>query len=115
MLMGKVHYRCLKEQTEIVIPAQCIATFCIGKNFPLDQAEGDVLIQIREGAIVIEPSHTEETRGKEVLGKYTRDEDNIQVFLPAHVCRIAFNADNAEEEGELRIEVIDDSIIASKL
>lgn len=113
MLMGKVHYRCLKEQTEIVIPAQCIETFCIGKNFPLDQAEGDVSIQVREGAIVIEPTHTEEIRGEGVLGKYTRDEDNIQVFLPAHVCRIAFNAE--EEEGELRIEVTDDSILASKL
>ncbi|MGZ4903442.1 MAG: hypothetical protein ACXVIG_00285 [Halobacteriota archaeon] len=110
--MGKVHYRCLKEQTEIVIPAQCIDTFCIGKHFPLDQAEGDVSIQVREGAVVIQPSHTGEIRGEEVLGKYTRDEDNIQVFLPAHVCRIAFDA---EEEGELRIEVIDDSILASKL
>ncbi len=112
MLMGKVHYRCLKEQTEIVIPAQCIDTFCIGKNFPLDQAEGDVSIQVREGAVVIEPSHTEEIRGEGVLGKYTRDEDNIQVFLPAYVCKIAFNA---EEKGELRIEMIDDAILASKL
>ncbi len=112
MLMGKVHYRCLKEQTEIVIPAQCIETFCIGKNFPLDQAEGDVSIQVREGAVLIEPSHTDESRGEKALGKYKKDEANIQVFLPSHVCRIAFSA---EDEGELRIEVIDDSILASKL
>ncbi len=110
--MGKVHYRCSKEQTEITIPAQCLDTFCIGKNFPLDQAEGGVSVQVREGALVIQSSHEQEIRGEELLGKYTRDEDNIQVFLPAHVCRIAFNA---EEEGELRIEVLDDSVIASKL
>ncbi len=112
MLMGKVRYRCLKEQTEIVIPAQCIDTFCIGKNFPLDQAEGDVSVQVREGAIAIQPGRVAEVRSDEVYGKYTRNEDNIQVFLPAHVCRIAFNA---EEEGELRIEIIDDSILASRL
>ncbi|MGZ4937282.1 MAG: hypothetical protein ACXV44_01055 [Halobacteriota archaeon] len=110
--MGKVHYRCLKEQTEIVIPAQCIDTFCIGKNFPLDQTKGDVSIQVKEGAVVIKPSHTKAVHGGEILGMYTRDEDSIQVFLPAHICRIAFNA---EEEGELRIEVIDDQVLASKL
>ncbi len=112
MLMGKVHYRCIKEQTEIVIPAQCIDTFCIGKNFPLDQAEGDVLVQVKEGAITIEPRREDASDSERVSGTYTRDDDNIQVFLPAHICRTAFNA---ETEGELRIEVIDDSILASKL
>ncbi len=111
MLMGKVHYRCFKEQTEIVIPAQCIDTFCIGKNFPLDRTEGYVLIQVKEGAVVIKPSHTKEVHGGEISGRYTRDEDSIQVFLPARVCSVAFNA----EEGELRIEVIDNQILASKL
>ncbi len=112
MLMGKVHYRCLKEQTAIIIPAQCIDTFCIGKNFPLDQSEGEIIAQVRAGSIVIELRHTETVSGEAILGTYTRDEDNIQVLLPARICRIAFNA---EEEGELRIEVVDDSILASKL
>ncbi len=112
MLMGKVHYRCLEEQTEIIIPAQCIDTFCIGKNFPLDQAEGAVLIQVRERAILIEPRRKEASDSGKMRGTYTRDDDKIQVFLPAHVCKVAFNA---ETEGELRIEVVDDSILASKI
>ncbi len=110
--MGKVHYRCLEEQTEIIIPAQCIDTFCIGKNFPLDQAEGDVFIQVREKAISIEPRREEANDSGSVHGTYTRDDDNIRVFLPAHVCEAAFDA---ETEGELRIEVVDDVVLASKI
>ncbi len=112
MLMGKVHYRCLEEQTQIVIPAHCIDTFCIGKNFPLDEAAGNVSVEVREGALLIQPSHEQEVRGEALRGKYTRDEDNIQISLPARICKIAFSA---EEEGELRIEVIDNSVLASKL
>ncbi len=112
MLMGKVHYRCLEEQTQIVIPAQCIDTFCIGKSFPLDQKKGEVSVQVREGALLIQPSHAQANRGDELRGEYTRDEDNIHVSLPARICGVAFEA---EEEGELRIEVIDESILASKL
>jgi hypothetical protein len=111
MLMGKVAYRCGQNFTTIVIPAKCIETFCIGSAFPLNKAFGSVSAIIRgETIILAEITGMEKARGN-VIGTYKRDEDKIEVILPISVCDVVFNTEI--DEGELRIEVIDDEVLVS--
>jgi len=112
MLMGKVRYRCNREFTTLIIPADCIETFCVGKNFPLDQASGRVSIATKEGAVLIAPIR-EKDQHQEMHGSYTRDQNNIRVILPAGICQTVFETE--EEEGELRIEIVNDTVLASKV
>jgi len=114
MLMGKVRYRCDKGSTTIVIPAKCIETFCIGSAFPLNKSSGSVSTSIKEETItLVETIGAEEaTRGR-VVGTYTRDEDNIEVFLPIRVCESVFKTESYE--GELRIEVVGDAVLVSQV
>jgi hypothetical protein len=114
MLMGKVSYCCDKDLTSIVIPAKCIETFCIGRDFPLKKASGSVSTAIREETITLtEITGAEEETHGSVIGTYTRDEDNIEVFLPIRVCETVFKTEVSE--GELRIEVVDNEILVSQV
>jgi hypothetical protein len=114
MLMGKVRYRCDKDITTIVIPAKCIETFCIGRDFPLDKASGSVSTGVIEETITLaEITGAEETTQGSVVGTYTRDEDNIEVVLPVRVCETVFNT--KVSEGELRIEVVGNEVLVSQV
>ena len=114
MLMGKVRYRCEKDSTTIVIPAKCIEMFCIGSAFPLNKSSGNVSTSIKEETIrLVESAGAEEATRGSVVGTYTRDEDNIEVFLPIRVCETVFKTENYE--GELRIEVVDDEVLVSRV
>lgn len=91
MLMGKVRYRCNSDFTTIVIPAKCIEAFCIERAFPLNKASGSVLTSIKEETItLVEITGAEQATRGSVVGTYTRDEDNIEVFLPIRVCERVF-------------------------
>jgi hypothetical protein len=112
MLMGKVRYRCDKGSTTIVIPTKCIETFCIGRAFPLNKLSGSVSTSIKEETIrLVETAGAEEATRGGVVGTYTRDVDNIEVFLPIRVCETVFKTESYE--GELRIEVVDDEVLVS--
>ncbi|MGD0172306.1 MAG: hypothetical protein ABSB81_09325 [Halobacteriota archaeon] len=112
MLMGKVRYRCDKDSTIIVIPAKCIETFCIGSAFPLNKSSGSVSTSIKEETIrLVETTGAVEATRRGVVGTYTRDEDNIEVFLPIRVCETVFKTESYE--GELRIEVVDDAVLVT--
>jgi hypothetical protein len=114
MLMGKVTYRCDKDFTTIVIPAKCIETFCIGSAFPLNKESGSVSTSIKEETItLVETAGTEQATHGSVVGTYTRDKDNIEVFLPMRVCEGVFKTE--VPEGELRIEVVDDEVLVSQV
>ncbi len=111
MLMGKVGYRCDQDSTTIVIPAKCIETFCIGGAFPLNKAFGSLSAIIKgETLVLVETTAAEQASGS-VIGTYTRDEDNIEVILPIRVCEVVFKTE--VNEGELRIEVVDDEVLVS--
>ena len=112
--MGKVSYCCAKDLTSIVIPAKCIETFCIGRDFPLKKAAGSVSTTIKEETItLVETTGAEQAPRGSVVGTYTRDEDNIEVVLPMRVCEKVFKTDVSE--GELRIEVVDDEVLVSQV
>jgi len=111
MLMGKVGYRCDQDFTTIVIPAKCIETFCIGRAFPLNRAFGRVSAVTREETIILADITDAEQASGKVIGTYKRDEDEIEVILPIRVCEFVFKT--KVDEGELRIEVIDDEVLVS--
>jgi hypothetical protein len=111
MLMGKVVYRCDQEFTTIVIPAKCIETFCIGGAFPLNKAFGRVSASTRGEVIILAEITGAEQASGNVSGTYRRDEDKIEVILPLRVCEVVFKTEI--DEGELRIEVIDDEVLVS--
>jgi hypothetical protein len=114
MLMGKVRYRCDKDFTTIVIPAKCIETFCIGSAFPLNKASGSVSTSIKEETItLVDITGAEQATRGSVVGTYTRDEDNIEVVLPMRVCGAVFNTQVSE--GELRIEVVGNEVLVSRV
>lgn len=113
MLMGKAQFKCSDDYTEIEIPARCIETFCIGKNFPLAKSSGYTWIEIREGGIELTESGESVVSKKAVTGAYTRDEEIIHVHIPAHLCKTAFKTN--EKEGEVRIEVEENKVIISKI
>ena len=114
MLMGKVRYRCDKDLTAIIIPAKCIDTFCIGRDFPLSKASGSVSAGIREATItLVEIIGAADAKPGSVAGTYTRDEDNIEVFLPIRACETVF--DTQVPEGELRIEVVGNEVLVSQV
>jgi len=113
MLMGKVRYYCGKDSTTIVIPAKCIETFCIGSTFPLNRSSGRISTSIEEETIrLVEATGAAETE-RRFGGTYTRDEDNIEVFLPIRVCETVFKTER--DAGELRIEVVDDEVLVSEV
>jgi len=112
MLMGKVRYRCDKDSTIIVIPAKCLETFCIGSAFPLNKSSGSVSTSVKEETMrLIETTGGKKAARGSVRGTYTRDEDNIEVLLPIRVCEAVFKTER--DEGELRIEVVDDEVLVS--
>jgi hypothetical protein len=114
MLMGKVRYRCDQDLTTIIIPAKCIETLCIRSNFPLNKASGRISTSVREKTIAIkEVVRSAEGMRVSGIGTYTRDEDNIVVILPIRVCEKIFKTD--VDEGELRIEVVDNEILVSQV
>jgi hypothetical protein len=114
MLMGKVRYRCDKDSTIITIPAKCLDTFCIGSAFPLNKSAGNVLTSVKEETIrLIETTGGKKGARGSVGGTYTRDEENIEVFLPIRVCEAVFKTER--DEGELRIEVVGDEVLVSEV
>ncbi len=113
MLMGKAWFKCSNDYTEIEIPAKCIETFCIGKNFPLSKSSGYTIIDIREGGIELTESEESIVLREAIIGSYNRDEETIRVHIPAQVCKIAFKTQ--EKEGEVRIEVEENKVIISKI
>ena len=113
MLMGKAWFKCSDDYTEVEIPAKCIETFCIGKNFPLAKSSGYTLIEIREGGIELIESEESVVSKEAITGGYTRDEEVIHVRIPAHLCKIAFKT--KEKEGEVRVEVEENKVIISKI
>jgi hypothetical protein len=113
MLMGKAWFECSENYTEVKIPAKCIETFCIGKNFPLAKSSGYTSIRLREGGIELTESQESVVSREAVTGSYTRDEEVIHVHIPAHLCKIAFETN--EKEGEVRIEVEENKVIISKI
>lgn len=113
MLMGKASFKCSNDYTEIEIPAHCIETFCIGKNFPLAKSSGYTLIDIRERGIELTQSEESIVSKQVITGSYTRDEEVIRVHIPADICKIAFKTQ--KKEGEVRIEVEDNKVIISKI
>ncbi len=113
MLMGKAWFKCSNDYTEIEIPAKCIETFCMGKNFPLAKSSGYTLIDIREGGIELTESEESIVSREAVTGSYTRDEEVIHVHIPAHICKIVFKTQ--KKEGEVRIEVEENKVIISKI
>lgn len=59
--------------------------------FPLNKASGSVSTSIKEETItLVETSGAEQATQGSVVGTYTRDEDNIEVFLPMRVCERVF-------------------------
>jgi hypothetical protein len=114
MLMGKVHYRCDIDLTTIIIPTKCIETFCIGSIFPLNKASGRISIDVREKTIgVKEILRSGEGKRGSAIGDYTRDKDNIIVVLPIHACEKIF--ETGVDQGELRIEVVDNEVLFSQV
>jgi ferric-dicitrate binding protein FerR (iron transport regulator) len=113
MLMGKAKFKCSDDYTEVDIPAQCIETFCIGKNFPLAKSSGHTSIEIREGGIELTESEGTIISKEIVTGNYIRDEDIIHIHIPVKICNTAFKT--KEKEGEVRIEVEENKVIISKI
>jgi len=114
MLMGKVHYRCDKSSTALVIPTKCIETFCIGSAFPLNKSSGSVCMSIKDEVLtLVETTGAQEATCEDTVGSYTRDEDNIEIFLPIRVSESVFKTES--DEGELRIEVVDDAVLVSRV
>jgi hypothetical protein len=109
--MGKVEYHCGQDFTTIVIPAKCIETFCIGSAFPLNKAFGRVSAITKGETIILSEITGAERASGNVIGTYKRDEDKIEVILPIRVCEFVFKT--GVDEGELRIEVIDDEVLVS--
>ena len=113
MLMGKAKFKCRDSYTEVDIPAKCIETFCIGKNFPLAKSSGHTSIEIIERGIELTESGGAIVSKNIVIGNYTRDEETIHVHIPVKICETAFKTN--EKEGEVRIEVEEDKVIISKI
>jgi len=113
MLMGKAKFRCSADYTEVDIPAQCIETFCIGKNFPLAKSSGHTSIEIREGGIELTESEGAIISKEKVTGNYRRDEEIIHIHIPVKICKKAFGTE--AKEGEVRIEVEENKVIISKI
>lgn len=113
MLMGKAKFKCRDSYTEVDIPAKCIATFCIGKNFPLTKSSGRTSVEIREGGIELTESEETIVSKNIVTGNYTRDEETIHIHIPVKICETAFKT--KEKEGEVRIEAEENKVIISKI
>jgi hypothetical protein len=113
MLMGKAKFKCSDDYTEVDIPAQCIETFCIGKNFPLAKSSGHTAIEIKEGGIELTESEGAIISKEMVIGNYIRDQDIIHIHIPVKICNTAFKT--KEKEGEVRIEAEENKVIISKI
>jgi hypothetical protein len=109
MLMDKVGYRCNQDSTIIDIPAKCIETFCIGSAYPLNKSFGKVAATIRGDIVILAEITDAEQASGNLLGTYNRDNDKIEVIFPLRVLVFKTEID----EGELRIEVIDDEVFVS--